>query len=656
MDVDVGVSVIKNEAHESVHSDDSNDVENNDISKDIIVENGLRRVYEVLKPLCDANHLDIVLGPSSNHLKISNPVPDQYLKFFPNLQLIICTEEENLRVQLYHLHHKLFKEAVVNKYKESFTNPDKYLGLVTVFSSFLTELSIDRYDFCQGAFEETNFVGDFSVVNIKTVFIDTLMENIVYRSRSCNYLVKRISDSGGSGVGMCEACSEMRTNLGNLNCIALSDVEMDDIDGSDGEAECLDPSDMLSQYLEVSIDDEDRKNNTSKDDGAKDECDYSIFDDHKYYETGTAKDKSISFSNESVLKQIKPKMSYKKLIMMAIEDSPFKMLKLNDIYEWILARYPSFKANRTGFQNSIRHNLSLNKVFIKVDMPGLSHGGKGNYWTINPKFDETQGSPFNRSSPVTRVPDSKRHHSNIMFNQIKQELQNPTDLSTSSGNCNPVLFDQTTEGNNGYIEDKVGQQDLDNTLSAKLSSLSGITINIKNEVTDQDPSSEETIFLQSNGRQPLETSPRKIKPNFLNNLLQEKLKSLAPHPVTLNKRSENFLQQSERLIFSEKPNFSYKELIMISIFCDFNKQMCLNDIYLTIKKWFPYYQQKSVGVTWQNSIRHNLSLNRCFSRLSPNDLGNHRLSTTKGGNWTFDERDDTWKKLMTTPMKWKVQS
>ena len=122
---------------------------------------------------------------------------------------------------------------------------------------------------------------------------------------------------------------------------------------------------------------------------------------------------------------------------------------------------------------------------------------------------------------------------------------------------------------------------------------------------------------------------KKTQPTFLNNLLYEKLRSLAPHPVTLNKRSDHFPDQHVEVIHAEKPNFSYKELIMISIFCDFNRQMCLNDIYLTIKRWFPYYQQKSVGVTWQNSIRHNLSLNRCFKRLSPNDLGSHRHSTTK---------------------------
>jgi len=659
MEVDLGVSVIKNESHENLHSDDSDDVENFHTKE--LAENGLRRVFEIVKPLCEVNHLNIILSSSTDYVKISNPVSDQYLKYFPNLQLVIRIVGENLCLQLFHLHHKLFKETLVKKYKESFTNPDKYLGLITVFSSFLTELGVDRYDFCQGAFEEPNFIGDFSVVDIKTVYIDTLKENVVYRSRSCNFLVKRISDSGGSGIGMCDACSEMRTNLGNLNCIALSDVDMDDIEGSDGEAECLDPSDMLSQYLEVSMDDGDRRNGSKVADSkneVKEETDFSIYDDHKYYETSPSKEESIiHISNESVLKQIKPKMSYKKLIMMAIEDSPFKMLKLNDIYEWILGRYPSFKANRTGFQNSIRHNLSLNKVFIKVDMPGLSHGGKGNYWTINPKFDETQGSPFNRS-PVNRnrVPDSKKQQNVLKMNMNipSKDSPSPTDLSVPSiETCKSIYYDPKTEvengcytSNKGFEDEKCEQKIPDNILTAKLSSLSGITINIKNESPGENLDSGDNAFSQTN--------ENATKPTFLNNLLQEKLKSIAPHPVTLNRRPVNFLEQPEPLVHTEKPNFSYKELIMIAIFCDCNKQMCLNDIYLTIKRWFPYYQQKAVGVTWQNSIRHNLSLNRCFSRLSPNDLGNHRLSTTKGGNWTFDEQDDTWKKLMTTPMKWKV--
>merc|ERR1719244_1392592 len=362
---------------------------------------------------------------------------------------------------------------------------------------------------------------------------------------------------------------------------------------------------------------------------------------------------------------MKPKMSYKKLIMLAIENSPFKMLKLNDIYEWILGRYPSFKANRTGFQNSIRHNLSLNKVFIKVDMPGLSHGGKGNYWTINPKFDETQGSPFNRSpANRNRVPDSKRQQNAYKMNIPSKDSPSPTDFSVPSHEtCKSVLFDPKTERNDGRNvlsevprEEKNEPKVLDNnSLTAKLSTLSGITINIKNESPGDNLDSGENALPQMNGSEEIETSHIKAKPTFLNNLLQEKLKSLSPHPVTLNRRPVDFPEHPEPLlVHAEKPSFSYKELIMIAIFCDANKQMCLNDIYLTIKRWFPYFQQKAVGVTWQNSIRHNLSLNRCFKRLVHSSETGSQRSSSKGGSWTFDESDETWKKLMTTPMKWKI--
>ncbi|KAG6023981.1 hypothetical protein E4U41_001898 [Claviceps citrina] len=79
----------------------------------------------------------------------------------------------------------------------------------------------------------------------------------------------------------------------------------------------------------------------------------------------------------------KPPHSYAQLIGMAILRSPLRRLTLAQIYRWISDNYSFYNPTDAGWQNSIRHNLSLHKNFIKIERP-KDDPGKGNYWAIEP--------------------------------------------------------------------------------------------------------------------------------------------------------------------------------------------------------------------------------------------------------------------------------
>jgi forkhead box protein N len=76
---------------------------------------------------------------------------------------------------------------------------------------------------------------------------------------------------------------------------------------------------------------------------------------------------AFQHSNNGDESSSKPPHSFSTLIFLAIESSSTKALPVRDIYSWITQHFPYYRSAPLGWKNSVRHNLSLNKCFYKVE-------------------------------------------------------------------------------------------------------------------------------------------------------------------------------------------------------------------------------------------------------------------------------------------------
>lgn len=123
----------------------------------------------------------------------------------------------------------------------------------------------------------------------------------------------------------------------------------------------------------------------------------------------------------------KPSLSYACLIAEAINSTEEKRLTLSGIYQYLAEKYPYFRYTKSGWQNSIRHNLSLNKAFRKVPR-SMGEPGKGMFWVVDTSYKHL----VEGSGPGRRVQRSKSIQPSMLSSSGQNSAPTSPQLRQSS--------------------------------------------------------------------------------------------------------------------------------------------------------------------------------------------------------------------------------